>query len=120
LPLIYKICQLELWLDAVEAGLFTGAAVDVADGFVHFSTAHQLEETLARHFTGQTSLVVAAFDAAVFGDALKWELSRGGDRFPHLHGTFSPPTALVVMPLETDADGGHRIDWIALNARICR
>ncbi len=120
MPLIYKICPLDLWLDAVESGRFDGAVVDIADGFVHFSAAHQVEETLARHFPGQTALVVLAFDAAVFGDALKWEMSRGGDRFPHLYGTFPPAMALAVVPIETDADGGHRLDWIALNSRICR
>lgn len=62
-----------------------GAPIDVADGFVHFSTAEQTPETLARHFAGQRDLVLLACEAEAMGDALKWEVSRGGALFPHLY-----------------------------------
>ena len=52
-----------LWREAERAGAFTGAPVDLADGFIHFSTAAQVTETAARHFAGQRDLVLVAVDA---------------------------------------------------------
>ncbi|HQT40211.1 MAG TPA: DUF952 domain-containing protein [Acidocella sp.] len=83
--LAYKVLTAGQWAD-LQAGVFAGAPVDVADGYVHLSTAEQLGETLAKHFAGQTGLVVAAVDLDRLGDAVKWEVSRGGALFPHLYG----------------------------------
>jgi len=104
---IYKICPEGLWQEAVKAGRFDGAPIDLADGFIHFSTAEQVRETAARHFAGQTGLLLVAFDAEALGDALKWEVSRGGALFPHLYAAIDPSTALWVKPLPLGADGSH-------------
>ena len=74
------------WREAERAGFYRGSAVDVKDGFIHFSTAEQATETAAKWFTGQRDLVLVAVDADALGDALKWEPSRGGALFPHLYG----------------------------------
>jgi len=81
LPTIYKISPAGLWREAERAGAFTGAPVDRADGFIHFSTADQVRETAARHFAGQGDLVLAAVDAAALGPALRYEPSRGDALF---------------------------------------
>jgi uncharacterized protein (DUF952 family) len=91
--LIYKICPADLWRAAEGAGAFGGAPIDLADGYIHFSTAEQARETAARHFPGQDDLVLVAVDAAALGEALKWEPSRGGALFPHLYG----PLALAAV-----------------------
>ena len=54
---IYKILPREMWEAAIAAGYFNGSAVDVADGFIHFSTAAQVHETAAKHFAGVSDLV---------------------------------------------------------------
>ena len=82
--LVYKIVPAALWRDAQVAGAFRGAPVDLADGFIHFSTAGQARETAAKHFAGQEGLLLVAVDAAALGAALRWEPSRGGGLFPHL------------------------------------
>jgi uncharacterized protein (DUF952 family) len=66
-------------------GVFLGAPIDLADGYIHLSAAHQLLETLDKHFTGQAGLVVIGFDPDALGPALVWEPSRGGALFPHLY-----------------------------------
>lgn len=83
--LIYKIFRADEWATMQAAGQTLGAPVDIADGFVHFSTAAQLPGTLARHFTGEDGLTLLACEAETMGDALRWEVSRGGDLFPHLY-----------------------------------
>ena len=75
---IYKICDSALWREAERAGVFAGAPVDHADGFIHFSTAAQVAETAARHFAGRGDLLLVAVDAAALGPALRYEPSRGG------------------------------------------
>jgi uncharacterized protein (DUF952 family) len=83
---IYKILPRAEWAAAQAAGVFEGSAVDLADGFIHFSTAAQAQETARRHFSGQGDLVVLQVEADDLGEALVWEPSRGGDLFPHLYG----------------------------------
>lgn len=83
--LIYKILTAQQWAIFSSTGVFEGAPVDVADGYIHFSTAEQLRETAVKHFAGQSDLVVVAVSTDQAGEALKWEKSRGGDLFPHLY-----------------------------------
>ena len=105
---IYKISPRALWREAERLGEFRGAPVDLADGFVHFSTAEQVVETAARHFAGQDDLVLAAIDAQALGEALRWEPSRGGDLFPHLYAPLSLSTVRWTKDLPLCADGRHR------------
>src|SRR6266700_2543927 len=86
MTVVYKICPRTLWREAERDGVFRGAPVDCADGYIHFSTAEQVEETAAKHFAGERDLVLVAVDTAALGAALRWEPSRGGALFPHLYG----------------------------------
>ena len=79
--------------------VFTGAAVDLADGFIHFSSASQVAETAARHFSGLDDLVLAAIDPVPLGEDLKWETSRGGDLFPHLYRDLKLNEIIWAKPL---------------------
>ncbi|WP_102222870.1 DUF952 domain-containing protein [Acidimangrovimonas sediminis] len=83
--LIYKIFRRPEWDAFRKAGETLGAPVDLADGFIHFSTAAQVAETAAKHFATESDLVLVAFDPDKLGPALKWEPSRGGALFPHLY-----------------------------------
>ncbi len=105
MTLIYKILPRTEWEAAQAAGRFEGSAVDLADGFIHFSAADQAVETAQRYFTGQADLVVLAVEAQALGEALKWEPSRGGALFPHLFAHL--PCALVVeaRPAPLNANG---------------
>jgi uncharacterized protein (DUF952 family) len=104
---IYKICQRTAWQEAQSAGLYRGSAVDHHDGFIHFSTAAQVGETAARHFAGQTDLMLVAVDGSALGSALKWEPSRGGALFPHLYGALPVAGVRWARPLP-DEIGGRR------------
>jgi uncharacterized protein (DUF952 family) len=105
--IIYKICPEILWREAERAGRFDGAPIDLADGYIHFSAADQVRETAAKHYAGQRDLLLVAVDAGSLGEALKWEVSRGGALFPHLYATLDPVAALWVKPLPLGADGSH-------------
>jgi uncharacterized protein (DUF952 family) len=104
---IYKICDAALWREAERTGVFGGAPVDLADGYVHFSTAGQVVETAARHFAGTADLVLVAVDADAIGAALRYEPSRGGALFPHLYEALPLSAVRWVKPLRLGADGQH-------------
>ena len=97
--LIYKIFRAPEWADLDAKGESPGAPVDIADGFVHFSTAAQARETAARHFAGEDGLILAALDADSLGDALRWEPSRGGALFPHLYRSLRRDDILWIQAL---------------------
>lgn len=105
--LIYKITPEAPWRAAETAGAFAGAPVDLADGYIHFSTAEQARATAARHFSGQSGLLLVAVDAEALGAALRWEPSRGGALFPHLYGPLPMSAVRAVHPLPL-GDDGHR------------
>ena len=88
-------------------GAFDGSAADARDGFIHFSTAAQVQETAARHFAGQSDLLLVAVAAERLGDALRWEPSRGGALFPHLYAPLPLGAVLWVADVRLDATGRH-------------
>lgn len=97
--LIYKIFRADEWAALQAAGETRGAPVDVADGYVHFSTATQAAETAAKHFAGAEGLTLLACDAEAMGDDLKWEVSRGGAEFPHLYRNIRMSDVVWAKPL---------------------
>jgi len=107
MALVYKICPRDLWREAEALGRFTGAPVDRADGFIHFSTAEQVAETAARHFAGQDDLLLVAVAADALGPALRFEPSRGGALFPHLYGDLPLSAVRSVADLPLGGDGRH-------------
>ncbi|HYL33811.1 MAG TPA: DUF952 domain-containing protein [Stellaceae bacterium] len=104
---VYKILAAAEWHAAMAAGVFVGSAVDKRDGYIHLSTAAQVRETAARHFAGQSDLVLVAFDDGALGPALRWEPSRGGALFPHLYASLDPRAARWAQPLPLGRDGIH-------------
>lgn len=104
---IYKIVPEELWRPVRQTGEFTGAPIDLKDGFIHFSTAVQVRETARLHFSGQNDLLLVAIHAEGLGEALRFEASRGGDLFPHLYGTLPLHAVLWEAPLPVGTDGLH-------------
>ena len=83
----FKILTADQWAAFERDGVFAGAPVDLADGYIHMSTADQLDETLAKHFTGQSGLVILTVDLTALGDLVRWEESRGQQLFPHIYGS---------------------------------
>jgi uncharacterized protein (DUF952 family) len=104
---IYKICERALWEAAERSGVLASAGVDARDGFIHFSTAAQVRDTAAKHFAGAADLTLIAVDADAFDGALKWEVSRGGDLFPHLYGALALTAVIWAKPLPLGADRRH-------------
>lgn len=109
MSLIFKIVPKALWQSAEDTGVFTGAPVDLQDGFIHFSSAETVKETAAKHFAGQEDLLLVAVDPQDFSEEqLKWEVSRGGALFPHLYGHLPVSLAKWIKPLPLNSNGQHQ------------
>lgn len=104
--LIFKIFRADEWALLRAEGETAGAPVDVADGYVHFSTAAQVSETAAKHFAGESDLFLLALEAEALGDKLVWEASRGGALFPHLYRGLKLDDVAWAQPLPLE-DGQH-------------
>ena len=104
----YKVLLAEELAILEHDGLFAGAPVDRADGYIHMSTADQLAETIAKHFAGKSDLQIVAVDIEALGGALKWEPSRGGALFPHLYAPLPLDAVIAYGPLEFDEGGAIR------------
>jgi uncharacterized protein (DUF952 family) len=102
---IYKILRRPEWDAFKAAGETAGAPVDLADGYIHFSTAAQVAETAAKHFAAESDLVLVAVDPDRLGAALRWEPSRGGQLFPHLYRPLRMTDVLWDKSLPLGASG---------------
>lgn len=101
----YKVLTADQMAVLLKDGVFLGAPIDLADGYIHLSTAAQVTETVDKHFGGQTGLHVAAVDLGLLSDAVKWEPSRGGQLFPHIYAPLPLSAVSAHMPLAREDDG---------------
>lgn len=101
----YKILTNEQLARFLIDGAFRGAPVDIADGYIHLSTAGQVRDTLDKHFAGQADLYIAAVDLTLLGESVRWEVSRGGALFPHLYSDLPLSAVIAHGPVELDASG---------------
>jgi uncharacterized protein (DUF952 family) len=105
----YKVLTAEQMAALERDGSLAGAPVDLADGYIHLSTAAQLQETLDKHFAGQDGLWLAAVDLEALGEAVKWEPSRGGQLFPHIYGPLPLDAVIAYSEHHYEADGSLRL-----------
>ena len=102
---IYKVCDSGLWEDAKQAGNFIGTEIDLQDGYIHFSTASQLHDTLTRHFASRDGLVLLKIEVSQL-DVI-WEPARNGDLFPHLYDHLPLTSVVAEHRLDLSTDGYH-------------
>jgi len=103
----FKILTREQWDRLRAEGVFAGAPVDLADGYIHLSARDQVTETVAKHFTGQDDLVLAMVDLVALGDTVIWEPSRGGALFPHVYGPLPLGAVTTTAKIRLGPDGMH-------------
>ena len=108
-PTAYKVLTVEQMTVLEHEGSFAGAPVDLVDGYIHLSTAAQLQETLDKHFAGQEGLWLAAVDLDALADMVKWEPSRGGQLFPHIYGPLPLDAVIAYSELHYEPDGSLRL-----------
>lgn len=109
---IYKIAEVDEWTAAKSVGQLEGTTADLADGYIHFSTAEQLAETLDKHYRGRRGLVVARVEAKLIANELRWEPSRGGALFPHLYAPLPMAAVSAEFFLDAGPDGSFDLSEV--------
>lgn len=107
----YKLLTQDHWLAWKDSGTFTGAPVDVADGYIHLSAREQARETAEKWFADTDPLILVMVDLMALGDTVRWEPSRGGALFPHVYGTMPMSAVSGHSRLRLQVNGKH--DWPA-------
>lgn len=107
--IVYKVMRAGELDQFRRDGVFHGSPADIADGFIHLSCEHQLAVTLDKHFSGIDGLMLVAVDLSRLGDTVRWEPSRGGQLFPHIHGPLPIGAVVSVAAVERTADGTVRL-----------
>lgn len=105
--IVYKLVTKDLWASAEKVGVFKGAPIDIADGFMHFSTSKQARETAQKYFAGREDVLLVEVSMSILSDHWQWDLSRGGDLFPHLYVDLPLDQVNWVKPLPLGLDGLH-------------
>ena len=105
----YKVLTAEQMASLERDGNFSGAPVDLQDGYIHLSTGAQLQETIDKHFAGQSDLWLVAVDLDALADTVKWEPSRGGQLFPHIYGELPLDAVIAYSELHYEPDGSLRL-----------
>lgn len=108
--LIYKILTAEQWATLDATGAFAGAPIDLADGYIHTSTATQAQETADKHFAGVEGLMLVALEGDTYGSDLVWEVSRGGEDFPHIYNRPLLRSEVIWARAMPIVDGRHVLD----------
>ena len=106
----FKIISTDDWAAFQSAGRYAGSAVDLADGYIHMSTAEQVAVTARKHYAGRDDLMLLTVDLDALGEALTWELSRGGDLFPHLYADLPLSAVTASQAFAVGADGTFRFE----------
>jgi uncharacterized protein (DUF952 family) len=107
--IVYKIMSAAELQQMRSDGLFRGSPADIADGYIHLSSASQLAATLDKHYRGVDGLILAAVDLSLLGDTVRWEPARGGQLFPHIHGNLPVEAVVSVTTVERTPDGAVRL-----------
>lgn len=105
----YKVLTAAEMAMLEDQGSFAGSSADLADGFVHLSTAAQLPGTIERHYAGQSDLHLVAVDVDAVEESVRWEAARDGALFPHLYAPLTLDAVVAYSPLAYEADGSVRL-----------
>jgi len=105
MDLIYHIALPDHWEQATREGSYRADSLDT-EGFIHCSTAAQVERSLNRFFAGRPEVLLLAIDPQRLASTLKYEPAHGED-FPHIYGPLNPDAVLGVETLHPDASSGR-------------
>lgn len=109
----YKVLTAPQMAQFLAEGVFRGAPVDLADGYIHLSTEDQVAGTLAKWFAGQDDLHLVAVDLIALGHAVRWEEARGGALFPHIYADLPMSAVIAHAPVRQAADGQMILPGVA-------
>ena len=81
---VYRILNLEEWVNFKKKKVFRGNHLDQSSGYIHLSSKDQLRKTIDIYFK-EKKIVILKIETKKLKKKIVWEISRGGEKFPHLY-----------------------------------
>jgi uncharacterized protein (DUF952 family) len=99
--LIYHVTTQAKWEEALQKGFYEADTL-ATEGFMHCSTANQVDGVLDRYYKGQTGLIKLTIQKDKVERPLVFELAGSTNEvFPHIHGTLNLDAVVAVTFLDT-------------------
>lgn len=96
---LFHLASRPEWLAAQVRGRYEAESLHT-EGFIHLSTAAQLEATAKRHYPGRSDMLVLEIDPRNLAWEIRYEEVHG-DLFPHLYGPLELGAVISVHSLST-------------------
>ena len=98
--ILFHILPAEDWAEAQAAGVYAPASMET-DGFIHCSTAAQVQGTLDNFFGGQKGLLLLCIAAPKVTAEIRFEdLYEAGQDFPHIYGSLNMDAVVEVLDID--------------------
>ena len=82
---IYHIVLPEVWEVIKDQSSYSAESLD-AEGFIHCSYDHQIDDVLQRYYSQAERVVILKLDVGKLTSKLVSEPSTGGEVYPHIYG----------------------------------
>ena len=103
---VYKILTEEEWRQGKASSKII-TKLDLKDGFVHLSTASQLNASLSLYFSNESRVVLAQINLSKIKNNLKYEDASNANnrsgKFPHFYGILNTNMILKTWQLKRSA-----------------
>jgi glutathione S-transferase len=125
MDLIFHIAHAQEWIEATRVGEYCVSTLrrSLADvGFIHASSATQVEGVANTLFKGSKDLLLLVIDPSRVRASIRYEAAApgGSELFPHIYGPLNVDAVIEALPFEADSDGRFafprddldRLDWV--------
>ena len=104
--MIYHICTQDSWNNSQGSPLYQAESLET-EGFIHCSTASQVDRVLNTFYRDQKDLVLLIVDPTILVSELKWEpgLDKPDELFPHIFGSINLDAIINVIDIDQDPQG---------------
>lgn len=111
--MIFHITDRATWASSRVAGAHTSSTrgLSLADeGFVHCSTAAQVDGVLSRFYAGVADLLLLHIDPDLLTSPLRYDEVPGAGTFPHVYGPINLDAVVHVEPIVALTEPPHDYD----------
>jgi uncharacterized protein (DUF952 family) len=99
--MILHVCTEEEWHMYNLMNNYMPAAYQ-RDGFINCCTYSQLMDVFTRYYKNKTDLLLLQIDEKLLSSPVKWEVSTGGEKFPHVYGPIDKHSILKTERIDSE------------------
>ena len=102
---IYHIVTPTQWQQFADSIYYEAASLNT-EGFIHASTAGQVEATINRYYKNEPTVLLLKIEAQKLNAELKYELALSvNEYFPHIYGQLNKDAIVEITEVQAAEDG---------------